>query len=192
MNKIILTLLVVTTFCFTAYAQNEKRMQTLNEVLIVYFSATHTTAKVAHMIANITGGTLYEITPQRIYTSEDLDWNNKMSRSSIEMKNPAARPTLHGTKLNISGYNVIFIGYPIWWNQAPRIVNTFIESYSLEGKILVPFATSGGSGIDNSVKETPIRDKIAISCMLRQIHESSSHAIRHGLYIKNRKRLFCP
>ena len=153
MNKIILTLLVVTTFCFTAYSQNEKRMQTLNKVLIVYFSATHTTAKVAHMIANITGGTLYEITPQRIYTSEDLDWNNKMSRSSIEMKNPAARPTLHGTKLNISGYNVIFIGYPIWWNQAPRIVNTFIESYSLEGKILVPFATSSGSGIANSVKE---------------------------------------
>ena len=155
MNKIILTLAAVMTMSFAACAQNkgEKSMQTENKALVVYFSATGTTAKAARTIAEVTGGTLYEIVPQQAYTSDDLDWNDRQSRSSVEMNNPQARPALKDTKLDVAAYDVIFIGYPIWWNQAPRIINTFIESHDLKGKTLVPFATSGGSGIGNSVKE---------------------------------------
>lgn len=155
MNKIILTLAVAMTMGFAASAQNkgEKNMQTDNKTLVVYFSATGTTAKAAGMIADVTDGTLYEIVPQQSYTSDDLDWNDRQSRSSVEMSNPQARPALKDTKAEVAAYDVVFIGYPIWWNQAPRIVNTFIESYDLKGKTLVPFATSGGSGITGSVKE---------------------------------------
>ncbi|OUN79700.1 flavodoxin [Bacteroides sp. An51A] len=155
MNKIILTLTAVMTLSFAAYAQNkgEKSMQAENKLLVVYFSATGTTAKAARTIADVTGGTLYEIVPQQAYTSKDLDWNDRQSRSSVEMNNPQARPALKDTKLDVTTYDVIFIGYPIWWDQAPRIINTFIESHDLKGKTLVPFATSGGSGISNSVKE---------------------------------------
>ena len=155
MNKIILTLTAVMILSFAACAQNkgEKSMLTENKPLVVYFSATGTTAKAARTIAEVTGGTLYEIVPQQAYTSDDLDWNDKQSRSSVEMNNPQARPALKDTKADVASHDVIFIGYPIWWDQAPRIINTFIESYDLKGKTLVPFATSGGSGIGNSVKE---------------------------------------
>ena len=159
MNKIILTLAAVMTISLAACAQNkgEKSMQTENKPLVVHFSATGTTAKAARTIAEVTGGTLYgtlyEIVPQQAYTSDDLDWNDKQSRSSVEMNNPQARPALKDTKQDVAAYDVIFIGYPIWWNQAPRIINSFIESHDLKGKTLVPFATSGGSGISNSVKE---------------------------------------
>ena len=155
MNKIMLTLAAVMTMSFAACAQNkgEKNMQTENKPLVVYFSATGTTAKAARTIAEVTGGTLYEIVPQQAYTSDDLDWNDRQSRSSVEMNNPQARPALKDTKQDVAAYDVIFIGYPIWWDQAPRIINTFIESHDLKDKTLVPFATSGGSGISNSVKE---------------------------------------
>ena len=155
MNKIILTLAAVMTMSLAACAQDkgEKNMQTENKPLVVYFSATGTTAKAARTIAEVTGGTLYEIVPQQAYTSDDLDWNDKQSRSSEEMNNPQARPALKDMKLDVAAYDVIFIDYPIWWNQAPRIINTFIESHDLKGKALVPFATSGGSGISNSLKE---------------------------------------
>ena len=155
MNKIILTLAAVITMSFTACAQNKgkKRMQTEHKPLVVYFSATGTTAQAARMIAEVTDGTLHEIVPQEAYTSDDLNWNNRQSRSSVEMNNPQARPALKITKTDVAAYDVIFIGYPIWWNQAPRIINTFIESQNLKGKTLIPFATSGGSGISNSVKE---------------------------------------
>ena len=155
MNKIILTLAAAMTMNFAACAQNkgDSNMQTDNKQLIVYFSATGTTARAARTIADVTGGTLYEIVPQQSYTSDDLDWNDRQSRSSVEMNNPQARPVLKDKKLDVAAYDVIFIGYPIWWNQAPRIINTFIESHDLNGKTLVPFATSGGSGISNSVRE---------------------------------------
>ena len=155
MNKIILALAAVMTISLAACAQNkgEKSMQTENKALVVYFSATGTTAKAARTIADVTGGTLYEIVPQQAYTTDDLDWNDKQSRSSVEMNNPQARPALKDTKQDVAAYDVIFIGYPIWWDQAPRIINTFIESHDLKGKTLVPFATSGGSGISNSLKE---------------------------------------
>ena len=153
MNKIILTLAAVMTMSFSACAQKkgEKNMQTESKPLVVYFSATGTTAQAARTIADVTGGTLYEIVPQHAYTSDDLDWNDKQSRSSVEMNNPQARPALKDTELDVAAYDVIFIGYPIWWDQAPRIINTFIENHDLKGKTLVPFATSGGSSITGSV-----------------------------------------
>ena len=155
MNKILLILAAVMTMGFAACAQNkgEKSMQTENQPLVVYFSATGTTADAARTIADVTGGDLYEIVPQQAYTAADLDWNDRQSRSSVEMNNPQARPALKGAKADVAAYDVVFIGYPIWWDQAPRIINTFIESHDLKGKTLVPFATSGGSGISNSVKE---------------------------------------
>ena len=141
------------TMSFAACAQNkgDSNMQTENKPLVVYFSATGTTTKAARTIADVTGGTLYEIVPQQAYTADDLDWNDRQSRSSVEMNNPQARPALKDTKLDVAAHDVIFIGYPIWWDQAPRIINTFIESHDLKGKTLVPFATSGGSGITGSV-----------------------------------------
>ena len=150
-----LTLAAVMTMSLAACAQDkgEKNMQTENKALVVYFSATGTTAKAARTIAEVTGGTLYEIVPQQAYSSDDLDWNDRQSRSSVEMNNPQARPALKDAEPDVAACDVIFIGYPIWWDQAPRIINTFIESHDLNGKTLVPFATSGGSGITGSVRE---------------------------------------
>lgn len=121
-------------------------------VLVTCFSATGTTAQAAARLADITGGKLYVIKPAKPYTSADLDWHDKQSRSSVEMNNPKSRPPLADKAPDMSDYDIVFIGYPIWWNQAPRIINTFIESCKLKGKTLIPFATSGGSSIENSVK----------------------------------------
>ena len=150
-----LTLAAVMTMSLAACAQDkgEKNMQTENKALVVYFSATGTTAKAARTIAEVTGGTLYEIVPQQAYSSDDLDWNDRQSRSSVEMNDPQARPALKDAEPDVAACDVIFIGYPVWWDQAPRIINTFIESHDLKGKTLVPFATSGGSGITGSVRE---------------------------------------
>ncbi len=147
MNKLILTLIAIMTLGFVTCAQNngKNHMQNKKKALVVYFSATGTTAQKAKMIAEVTKGDLCEIAPSKPYSSTDLDWNNRQSRSSVEMNEK--------TDIDMSAYNCIFIGYPIWWNQAPRIINTFIESYNLKGKKLIPFATSGGSGINNSVRE---------------------------------------
>ena len=122
------------------------------EILVAYFSATGTTESVAKKIADATGGRLYEIVPEKEYTSADLNWNDDRSRSSVEMNNPQSRPALGGSPVDVAAYDVVFIGYPIWWDQAPRIINTFIESYDLKGKTVIPFATSGSSGISNSVE----------------------------------------
>lgn len=119
--------------------------------LVAYFSATGTTARVAREIADVTGGELFRIEPQSPYTDADLNWNDKDSRSSVEMNDPQARPAMKPFTQNIADYDTIFIGYPIWWDLAPRIINTFIESYDLQGKTLIPFATSGSSSIGNSV-----------------------------------------
>lgn len=118
---------------------------------MVYFSATGTTKAAAQRLANVTGGELYEIQPEQPYTDADLDWNDRQSRSSVEMNNPQSRPAVKGKKENMADYDVIFIGYPIWWDLAPTIVNTFIESYDLKGKTVITFATSDGSSIGNSV-----------------------------------------
>lgn len=152
MNKFLITAATVASICVTACAQKEgKTDMNTQQTLVAYFSATGTTARVAREIADVTGGDLLKIEPQTPYTNDDLNWNDKQSRSSIEMNDPQTRPAIKPISANIADYDIIFIGYPIWWDLAPRVINTFIESYNLEGKVLIPFATSGGSSIDNSV-----------------------------------------
>ncbi len=130
--------------------KNEKNME--SKKLVVYFSATGTTEKVAKMIATAEKAELYEITPAEKYSAADLDWTVKTSRCCRENDNPKSRPAIVKSKENLNDYNVIYLGFPNWWNMAPRIINTFVESYNINGKTVIPFSTSGGSGISNSVK----------------------------------------
>ena len=118
--------------------------------LVAYFSATGTTAKAAKALANAVGGALYEIKPAVPYTSADLNWMDKNSRSSVEMKDAHSRPALADTGAPVSGHDVIFLGFPVWWYVAPTILNTFLEAYDFTGKTIVLFATSGGSGLGKS------------------------------------------
>lgn len=125
----------------------------MNKTLVVYFSASGTTRKLAEMIAEVGDFSLYEITPKELYTSDDLNWMNKKSRSSVEMSNKKIRPEITDTDAHIKEYDTIILGFPIWWYVAPTIVNTFLEKYDFSGKKIVLFATSGGSGFGNTVKE---------------------------------------
>ncbi len=153
MYRFLLILLSVVGITTATNAQQKQDMtngQSNHKVLIAYFSATGTTARAAEKLADVTGGELYAIVPAQLYTGADLDWNDKQSRSSVEMNNPKSRPAIKGTKENIADYDVVFIGYPIWWNLAPRIINTFIESHDLTGKTVISFATSGGSTLAGS------------------------------------------
>lgn len=145
MRKLFFVFMAMSAIC-SINAQTEK-------VLVAYFSCTGRTEAVAKVIAKSMSGDLYCITPQRSYTKADLDWRNQKSRSSIEMADPKSRPELADKKANIKAYDVIFVGYPIWWDSCPRIINTFIESYNFEGKTVIPFATSGGSPITKSENE---------------------------------------
>ena len=138
--------------CLTATAQNQQVMNS-KKTLVAYFSATGTTERVAGLIAEVTGGDLYEITPVQEYTAADLDWTDKSSRSTKEMNDAKSRPAIKADLQNAGSYDVIYIGYPIWWNLAPRAVNTFLETYDFSGKTVIPFATSGGSGITNSAAQ---------------------------------------
>ena len=149
---LVLTMLLTTVFFMGVSGKNHQTMGTSSKVLVAYFSATGTTAGVAEKLASATGGELNEILPYNSYTSADLDWRNDKSRSSVEMKDPKVRPALKGAVKDLDGYDVVFIGYPIWWDAAPRVINTFIENHDLKGKRLIPFATSGSSGIEESVK----------------------------------------
>ena len=118
----------------------------MSKKLVAYFSASGTTAAVAKTLAEVAEADLYEIKPQTPYTSADLNWMNKTSRSSVEMNDKSSRPLLADTDANIKGYDTIFLGFPIWWYIAPTIINTFLESYDFSGKTIILFATSGGSG----------------------------------------------
>lgn len=120
------------------------------KVLVAYFSATNTTEGVAEHIANGLNADLYEIVPEEPYTEADLNYNDDSSRSTTEMNDPSARPAISGSVENMEQYDIVFIGYPIWWGEAPRIVSTFMESYDFSGKTIVPFCTSGSSGIGSS------------------------------------------
>lgn len=117
------------------------------KILVAYFSASGETERLARTIAQTTGGDLHEIEPVVRYTAADLDWNDKRSRSSVEMNDPSSRPAVAGRVGNMDAYGVVFVGFPIWWYVAPTIVSTFLEAYDFSGKIVVPFATSGGSGL---------------------------------------------
>lgn len=121
--------------------------------LVAYFSASGTTKKTAQLIAKATGADLYEITPKVAYTEADLNWMDKKSRSSVEMNDKKFRPEVEDKDAHIAEYDEIILGFPIWWYVAPTIVNTFLEKYDFSGKKIVLFATSGGSGFGNTVKE---------------------------------------
>lgn len=120
------------------------------KVLVSYFSATGRTAGLAKTIARLTGGEIFEIKPVNPYTAKDLDWTNEESRSCREMKDPECRPKILDKVKDFDSYGIVFIGFPIWWYQAPRIIETFIQDYDFSGKILIPFVTSGGSGVGKS------------------------------------------
>ena len=121
-----------------------------SKTLVVYFSATGTTKGVAEQIASFTGADTYEITAAQPYTSDDLNYNDSDSRTTKEQNDKSVRPEISSEKLDLTGYDTIYIGYPIWWGEEPRIMDTFVESYDFSGKTMIPFCTSGGSEIGSS------------------------------------------
>ena len=125
----------------------------MSKKLVAYFSASGTTKKAAERLAKAAGADLFEIKPTIPYTSADLNWMDKESRSSVEMNDPDSRPEIAETMPNMADYDTVFIGFPIWWYVAPHIIHTFLESYDFDRKTLVPFATSGGSGMGKTVDE---------------------------------------
>jgi len=130
----------------------------MSKKLVAYFSASGVTAGIAEKLAEAADADLHEIKPAVPYTKADLDWMNKQSRSSIEMSDLSSRPEISGRVENMDEYDVIFVGFPIWWYVAPTIINTFLESYDLTGKTIILFATSGGSGFGKTA------EKLADSC----------------------------
>ncbi|NDO47009.1 flavodoxin [Clostridium sp. ASF356] len=120
------------------------------KILVAYFSATHTTEGIAEYIAEELSSDIYEIVPKEQYTEEDLNYSNSNSRSTVEMNDAQARPVITGSVENMEQYDVVFLGYPIWWGEAPRIISTFVESYDFSSKTIIPFCTSGSSGIGSS------------------------------------------
>lgn len=119
----------------------------MGKILVAYFSATGTTARAARGIVEALGADLFEIEPERPYTSADLNWNDRKSRSSVEMDDESCRPAIAKEVEDMASYDAVFVGFPVWWYVEPRIIDTFLESYDFSGKTIVPFATSGGSGL---------------------------------------------
>ena len=130
----------------------------MKKTLVAFFSASGTTKKIAEMIAEAANADLHEIAPKVLYTKDDLNWMNKKSRSSIEMSDKSIRPEIADSNLDMESYDEIILGFPIWWYVAPTIINTFLESYDLNGKTIIPFATSGGSDMGKT------NEKLAPSC----------------------------
>ncbi len=137
----------------------------MSKTLVAYFSASGTTKRVAEQLAEAVGADIYEIQPAVAYTRADLNWNDKKSRSTVEMNDPSSRPVLADQDAHVEDYDKIFLGFPIWWYVAPTIINTFLESYDFSGKTIVLFATSGGSGFGKTVS------RLAPSCPGAEIRE---------------------
>ena len=153
MNKILFALSVLAV-SLTACGQNtDKKTNTEMKTLVAYFSATGTTEAVAGDLAEVTGATLYEIKPEVPYTAADLDWTVKTSRSSVEMQDRRSRPAIVKDLKDADSYDRIFIGFPVWWDTAPTVVNTFLDTYGFKGKTVILFATSGGSTLDKANAE---------------------------------------
>lgn len=159
-KAILLTALITIAMTITACrntAAGDRGAQPLKsesgaKTLIAFFSATGNTKAAAGKLADVTGGDIYEIEPEKAYTAADLNWHDSTSRSSVEMKNPGARPPLKSKSIDIAQYDTIYIGYPIWWYVCPRIINSFIESCDPKNKVIRVFATSGSSSIDGSLE----------------------------------------
>ncbi len=149
MKRIIIACAVV-LMTLTACGQNNKNEM---KTLVAYFSATGTTEAVAKDLAEVAGATLYEIKPEVKYTAADLDWRDKQSRSTLEMKDKNSRPAIVKDLKDADSYDVIYIGFPVWWYTAPTIIKTFIETYGFAGKTVIFFATSGGSDVTGADKQ---------------------------------------
>ena len=152
MKRTLLTMAVLVLISLSACSQANKKTEEpqMNKVLVAYFSASGTTKVAAQQLAQVAKADLHEIKPARTYTYADLDWTDKKSRSTLEMKDSTARPAVASKVENMDQYTTIYVGFPIWWYTAPRIVNTFLEQYDLKGKTIIPFATSGGSDMGKS------------------------------------------
>ena len=150
MKKLFSTILVALTFLTAFQAKAEENNMSNKKALVAYFSASGVTAGVADRLAKSIGAELFEIKPEQIYTDTDLDWRNKQSRSSVEMNDRTSRPAIASKVENMAQYDVVFVGFPIWWYREPSIIDTFMEAYDFSGKTVVPFATSGSSGIGPS------------------------------------------
>ncbi len=146
----------------------------MSKVLVAYFSASGVTAKLAERLASAIGADLHEIKPEKPYTSADLDWRDSNSRSSVEMKDKSFRPAIANSVENMDQYDTVFVAFPIWWYVAPTIINTFLEAYNLDGKKIVPLATSGSSGMGNTNKE------LAPSCKGATLEEGKRFAANTG------------
>ena len=149
----------------------------MKKILVAYFSAGGETAKLAKTIAGVVDGDLFEIVPEVPYTAADLDWMDKGSRSTAEMNDDNSRPAIASKLADMAQYDTVFVGFPIWWYQAPRIIETFLESYDFAGKTVIPFATSGGSGMGKTNQE------LAPSCpgaLLMEGRVPSPHSSKPG------------
>lgn len=144
--------------CYTIIKSNIEECIVMSKKLVAYFSASGITAKVAEDLADAIGADIFEIRPEVPYTKADLNWMDKKSRSTIEMSNPDFRPAIAAKRDNMDEYDTIFVGFPIWWYVAPTIINTFLESYDLKNKTIIPFATSGSSDMGKT------NEKLAPSC----------------------------
>ena len=155
LNKLFLMICLMSVLCaFSAVYAEQAEQSPVEErdVLVIYFSATGTTKGVAEKIAALTDADIFEIVPAEPYTAADLNWNDRNSRTSVETDDPACRPVIDGEPVDLEGYSTIFIGYPIWWGDIPRIMSTFVESYDFGEITMIPFCTSGGSGVGQSDK----------------------------------------
>lgn len=138
----------------------------MSKTLVAYFSASGVTEKAANLLAEAAGADLYQIRPAIPYTDADLDWQNKNSRSSLEMRDKSSRPALADSNANIEAYDTIFLGFPIWWYVAPSIIHTFLEVYDFSDKTIILFATSGGSGFGQTAKE--LKSSVSPSTVIRE------------------------
>lgn len=155
-------IIIAASLMMAACANSEKKAENQSEnqnetkemkTLVAYFSASGVTRGVATQLAEVAGADLYEIVPEQIYTDADLDWRDSLSRSSVEMKDKTSRPAIKKTELKIDDYDTIYVGFPIWWYTCPTIINTFMEAYDFAGKTVIPFATSGGSSIEQACND---------------------------------------
>ena len=154
MKKIVLAMAALLAISLSACSQREKTKESKQmKILVAYFSASGVTEGVAKQLADVTGGDLHKIQPEQPYTEADLDWRDKQSRSTLEMQDKNSRPAITDKLTNMQDYDVVYVGFPIWWYTAPTIINTFMESYDFKDKTVIPFATSGGSDIKKACED---------------------------------------
>lgn len=173
----VLVLTLVLGLIFPASDVNAAGKAKSKKILVVYFSATGTTKSAAKKIKKATGGKLYQIKAAKKYTNADLDYTNDNCRANREQRDENSRPKIKGKIKNIRKYDVIFVGYPIWWGKEPKVIRTFLESYNLKGKKIVPFCTSGGSGISGSMKGIKAVAKGAKVVKGKDLTDSSSKSV---------------